>query len=224
MGLIKCPGHLNNDAESDCFREAALPLHHFESGGTVDEFDGHIVIAALFSRGIDLDNVLMVESRGRTGFPMESVDEFLIRRQPRGQNLERNIPTQTLLCRPVNNSHSAFAEFAGDLKITQGAYRCFSGFISSGGRLGDSSSWWRRRGDRRIGWLAEDIIHLFEGEVAFLDEYLVQILVLPKHLRLGRGIKAFPRLLVVAEVLADRCLCKKKIVFRGHLLPRKRNY
>ena len=55
-------------------------------------------------------NVLSAESRRRPGLPLEALQGLRVGRELVGQELQRDLPAQPRVLRPVNDPHAAAAE------------------------------------------------------------------------------------------------------------------
>ena len=104
----------------------------FQQGIKAIPFDQlhHVIVdPPVLSDAEHRDNIGVMEATGRFGFPQESFNLFLSTSHSfGGKYFECNAPSQGLLPRLVNNSHSTPADFTSDTEVAQLLWHRCRGF------------------------------------------------------------------------------------------------
>ena len=113
-----------------------------------DELHGH-EMAVFGQAGVEhRHDIRMIERGGDPGLPQEALDHQRIR--PRPQELERHVPPEPVVVRPVHHAHAALAEDVEDAVVRDDLRVHTLARMLHGGRSEaiSASTTWRRHVQR----------------------------------------------------------------------------
>ncbi len=127
MGGVERAAHLVEDEQRPCEPERPALLEHLPQVAAFDVAHRDVEAAVVLAGVVDGDDVRVVEARCEVGFLQETIAEVLISvEEPRGQDLERDLPPQPDLLGEVHHAHPSAAEHRfdpepRDVRTDQGA-------------------------------------------------------------------------------------------------------
>jgi hypothetical protein len=80
----------------------------------LEQFHHQEAASLVLAEVVDGADIGMIERRGGARLPLETLDRGGVIREPRREELERDVASQASVLRPIDNAHSAAAEFVED--------------------------------------------------------------------------------------------------------------